>query len=188
MSQWRIWLALVIAAIKTEHLCPPKFTRWSLNSQCDGVWRSWEGIRSRGGAPWREFVPLGQSPRGLPLHQEWGRGQCTSGPDIWWLSRGGKFKLCSHPDTPRTELVIKAELCWGKESRCLRGASSARGKGHEEGGSAYAKAGSILRSLSGNSRASTRKTRVCLLSALCFHLHLWLYGGLSPTTSLWKKS
>ena len=32
------------------------------------------------------------------------------------------------------------------------------------------------------------KTRVCLLSALCFHLHLWLYGGLSPTTSLWKKS
>ena len=31
------------------------------------------------------------------------------------------------------------------------------------------------------------KTRVCLLSALCFHLHLWLYGGLSPTTSLWKK-
>ena len=35
---------------------------------------------------------------------------------------------------------------------------------------------------------STPKTRVCLLSALCFHLHLWLYGGLSPTTSLWKKS
>ena len=32
------------------------------------------------------------------------------------------------------------------------------------------------------------KTRVCLLSALCSHLHLWLYGGLSPTTSLWKKS
>ena len=32
------------------------------------------------------------------------------------------------------------------------------------------------------------QTRVCLLSALCFHLHLWLYGGLSPTTSLWKKS
>lgn len=23
---------------------------------------------------------------------------------------------------------------------------------------------------------------------LCFHLNLWLYGGLSPTTSLWKKS
>ena len=50
--------------------------------------------------------------------------------------------------------------------------SSARGKGHEEGGSAYAKAGSSLRSPPGNSRASTPQTRVCLLSALCFHLHL----------------
>ena len=61
------------------------------------------------------------------------------------------------------------------------------GKGHEEGGSAYAKAGSRLRSPPGSSRASTPKTRVCLLSALCSHLHLWLYGGLSPTTSLWKS-
>ena len=60
--------------------------------------------------------------------------------------------------------------------------NSARDKGHEEGGLAYAKAGSSLRS-----PPSTPKTRVCLLSALCFHLHLWLYGGLSPTTSLWKK-
>ena len=57
----------------------------------------------------------------------------------------------------------------------LPGASlrnSAHGKGHEEGGSAYAKAGSSLRSPPGNSQASTPKTRVCLLSALCFHLHL----------------
>ena len=61
-------------------------------------------------------------------------------------------------------------------------------KGHEEGGSAYAKAGSSFRSPPGNSQAFTPKTRVCLLSALCFHLHLWLHGGLSPTTSLWKKS
>ena len=64
--------------------------------------------------------------------------------------------------------------------------SSTHDKGHEEGGSAYAKAGSSLRSPPGNSRASTPKTRVCLLSALCSHLHLWLYVGLSPTTSLWK--
>ena len=56
--------------------------------------------------------------------------------------------------------------------RVLRGASSAPGKGHEEGGLAYAKAGSSLRGLPGNSRASTPKTRVCLLSALCFHPHL----------------
>ena len=50
--------------------------------------------------------------------------------------------------------------------------NSAHDKGHEEGGSAHAKAGSSLRSPPGNSRAFTPKTRVCLLSALCFHLHL----------------
>jgi len=53
----------------------------------------------------------------------------------------------------------------------LLGASvrnSAHGKGHEEGGSACAKAGSSLRSPPGNSRASTPKTRVCLL--YCFVL------------------
>ena len=46
---------------------------------------------------------------------------------------------------------------------------STRDKGHEEGGSAYAKAGSSLRSPPGYSRASTpQKTRVCLL--YCFVL------------------
>ena len=46
---------------------------------------------------------------------------------------------------------------------------STRDKGHEEGGSAYAKAGSSLRSPPGYSRASTPpKTRVCLL--YCFVL------------------
>ena len=39
----------------------------------------------------------------------------------------------------------------------------ASGKGHEEGGLAYAKAGSSLRGPPGFSRASTPKTRVCLL-------------------------
>ena len=46
--------------------------------------------------------------------------------------------------------------------------NSACGKGHEEGGLAYAKAGSSLRSPPGNSRAPTPKTRVCLL--YCFVL------------------
>ena len=45
---------------------------------------------------------------------------------------------------------------------------SAHDKGHEEGGSTYAKAGSSLRSPPGNSRAYTPKTRVCLLSACAF--------------------
>ena len=66
-------------------------------------------------------------------------------------------------------------------SPLLPGASmrnSAHGKGHEEGGSAYAKAGSSLRSPPGNSRASTPKTRVCLL--YCFVLSptpLTLWGA-----------
>ena len=69
-------------------------------------------------------------------------------------------------------LQLKENKLFHKHSTQVRGASSARGKGHEEGGLAYAKAGSSLRSPPGNSRASTPKTRVCLLSALCFHLHL----------------
>ena len=46
-------------------------------------------------------------------------------------------------------------LMWNlwKLDHSLQGASSAPGKGHEEGGLAYAKAGSSLRSLPGNSRA-----------------------------------
>uniref|UniRef100_A0A8B9WJT0 Coiled-coil-helix-coiled-coil-helix domain containing 3 n=1 Tax=Bos mutus grunniens TaxID=30521 RepID=A0A8B9WJT0_BOSMU len=45
---------------------------------------------------------------------------------------------------------------------------SARGKGHQEGGLTYAKAGSSLRSPPGNPRASTPITRACLL--YCFVL------------------
>ena len=48
---------------------------------------------------------------------------------------------------------------------------SAHGKGHEEGGSKYAKAGSSLRSPPGNPQASTPRTRACLL----------YYFVLSPT-------
>ena len=66
--------------------------------------------------------------------------------------------------------------------------NSAHGKGHEEGGSAYTKAGSSLRSPPGNSRASTPKTRVCLL--YCFVLvptPLTLRGAVPHHLSL-KKS
>ena len=48
---------------------------------------------------------------------------------------------------------------------------SAHGKGHEEGGLTYAKAGWSLRSPPGNSQTSTPKTRSCLL----------YYFVLSPT-------
>ena len=74
----------------------------------------------------------------------------------------------------------------GKDEReryILPGASvrnSARGKGHEEGGLAYTKTGSSLRSPPGYSQASTPKTRVCLL--YCFALSPLTLRGLSPTT------
>ena len=45
--------------------------------------------------------------------------------------------------------------------------SSARGKGHEEGGSAYAKAELSLRSPPGYSRASTPKNQSLLTLLLC---------------------
>ena len=50
----------------------------------------------------------------------------------------------------------------------MRGASSASGKGHEEGGLAYAKAGSSLRSLPGNSRAIYSQNQS--LPTFCFVL------------------
>ena len=77
------------------------------------------------------------------------------------------------------------------KSPTLLGASlrnSARGKGHEEGGLAYAKAGSSLRSPPGNSRASTPKTRVCLF--YCFMLSLTLltfHGAVPHHLSLWER-
>ena len=66
--------------------------------------------------------------------------------------------------------------------------NSFRGKGHEERGLTYAKAGWSLRSPPENSRASTPKTRVCLL--YCFVLSptsLTLQGAVPPHLSLSKK-
>ena len=71
----------------------------------------------------------------------------------------------------------------------LPGASvrnSARGKGHEEEGSAYAKAGLSLRRPSVPEHLPP-KPESAYFTTSCSHLHLWLYRGLSPTTSLWKR-
>ena len=69
----------------------------------------------------------------------------------------------------------------------LLGASvrhSARGKGHEEGGLTYAKAGSSLRSPPGNPRASTPITRACLLYYFVLSpTPLTLRGDVPPPTS-----
>ena len=60
---------------------------------------------------------------------------------------------------------------------------SARDKGHEEGGSTYAKVGSSLRSPPGNPRASTPITRACLLYYFVLSPTSLTLRGLSPTTS-----
>ena len=60
--------------------------------------------------------------------------------------------------------------------------NSTCGKGHKEGGLAYAKAGSNLRSPPGNSRAPTPKTRVCLLYCFVLSPTPLTLQGLSPTT------
>ena len=62
----------------------------------------------------------------------------------------------------------------------LPGASvrnSAHGKGHEEGGLAYAKVWSSLRKPPVPEHLTPKPE-----SVLCSHLHFWLYGGLSPIT------
>ena len=60
--------------------------------------------------------------------------------------------------------------------------NSTCGKGHKEGGLAYAKAGLSLRSPPGNSRAPTPKTRVCLLYCFVLSPTPLTLRGLSPTT------
>jgi len=100
---------------------------------------------------------LGGSPgeeNGHPLQYS-----CLENPHGWRSFVG--YSLQDHKESEMIEQLLEASV-----------RHSARGKGHEEGGSAYAKAGSSLRSPPGNSQASTPKTRVCLLSALCSHLHL----------------
>ena len=79
-------------------------------------------------------------------------------------------------------VMYKCESLTIKKAECQEPAlrNSARGKGHEEGGSAYAKVGLSLRSPPGYSRASTPKTRVCLL--YCFVLSHLTLRGLSPNT------
>ena len=114
-----------------------------------------------------------------------------------WQSFSTKLPICWEPSPGILHIecstfTASSFRIWNSStgSLSLPGASvrnSARGTGHEEGGSAYTKAGSGLRSPPGNSQAFTPQTRVCLLSALCSHLHLWLYGGLSPHYLFLKK-
>ena len=66
---------------------------------------------------------------------------------------------------------------WGEEVPGASVRNSAHGKGHEEGGLAYAKAWSSLRKPPVPEHVPPKPE-----SVLCSHLHLWLYRGLSPIT------
>ena len=61
------------------------------------------------------------------------------------------------------------------------------GKGHEEGGLTYAKAGSSLRSPPGNPRAFAPITRACLLYYFVLSPTPLTLRGLSPTTSFGEE-
>ena len=70
-----------------------------------------------------------------------------------------------------------------QEYQSVLGASvrnSAHGKGHEEGGSAYAKAGSSLRSPPGNSQASTPKPESAYFLLCAFTYTSDFTGGCLP--------
>ena len=60
------------------------------------------------------LVPVGRYREGrmfFPTSDTEVGNRCAPGLDSWYLSSGVKVKLCSHPDTPRTKLVVEAELC-----------------------------------------------------------------------------
>ena len=79
-------------------------------------------------------------------------------PLLWWMELD--FVSLKDSAVPRSVCsgVYGLDMVLGASKRC-----SARGKGHEEGGSTYAKARLSLRSPPRNPRASTPITRACLL-------------------------
>ena len=100
------------------------------------------------------------------------------------LLASGREKFSVGPVTRLhwSELLCNKVLLKYKRDResFLPGASkrnSALGKGHEEGDSAYAKAGSSLRKPPVPEHLPPKPE-----SVLCSHLYLCLYGGLSPIT------
>ena len=91
-----------------------------------------------------------------------------------WDPDGCDERREESPKAPSVELFVERNLpClmpfWREALPGAGERHSTRDKGHEEGGSAYANAGSSLGSAPGYSRASTpQKTRICLL--YCFVL------------------
>ena len=141
----------------------PKQMPWSLFFECRVLSQSFHSplsLSSRGSLVFH-FLP-----RGWCYLHIWG---------YWYFSWQSWFQLVLHLDW---------HFSW-----CTAGSrSSAPGKGHEEGGSAYAKVGSSLRSPPGNSRASTPQNQS--LPTFCFVLSptpLALRGAVPHYLSLKKE-
>ena len=115
---------------------------------------------------------LGGSPgeeNGHPLQYS-----CLENPHGWRSLVG--YSLQDHKESDMIEQLLEASV-----------RHSARGKGHEEGGSTYAKAGSSLRSPPGNPRASTPITRACLLYYFVLTYTSDFTGGCPPPPLLEKE-
>ena len=96
------------------------------------------------------------------------------------------FQICYHIEC--NTLMTSSFRVLNSSTGIMLGAGmrhSAHGKGHEEGGSTYAKVGSSLRSPPGNPRTSTPITRACLL--YYFVLSPTPLTLLSPTTSFGER-
>ena len=140
-------------------------------------------IRTYGRDPWG--YPKAESQReGLSMQRKWG-AYAGSRHIAYWVHTAYCILSAALSTASSFRIWNSSTGILSLPGSSMR--SSTHDKAHEEGGLAYAKARSSLRSPPVNSRAFTPKTRVCLLSALCLHLHLWLYWGLSPTTSLKKE-
>ena len=107
-----------------------------------------------------------------------GRGSRDQIANIHWIiEKGREFQKSIYfcfTDYAKAFDCVDHNKLWKILKEMVLGARvrhSARGKGHEEGGLTYAKAGSSLRSPPGNPQASTPITRACLLC----------YFVLSPT-------
>ena len=95
-----------------SHLC---LSNWSIGTEWNPL--HWEPLPEMTPSPGRSSIPHTGFQKALSITEVGDRW--APGLDSWCLSSGVKFKLCSHPDTPRTKLMAEAEFCLSKEIRWL---------------------------------------------------------------------
>ena len=95
-----------------------------------------------------------------------------------WDTMSGKFRESRLPGEGGCRESLCREPAWGTPPLAKVMRKEARHTQRRDGASGVPL--KILEHL-------PPKPESAYFTALCSHLHLWLYGGLSPTTSLWKK-